>query len=719
MPLLYSVNQENISSPVNTPLLQDWSPKNSVINYLWSNAFSSQLTPQPIIMQVKDVFGNPDFAQFSEFRISRQQSVSGGNFVNQQIGISPALNLLSFTPITQIGLSYTITFNFINLNLQTLGVKRLFLYFVLEGKTAAGNWQLIENNTIEIRLNVTNDLVTFSPSVLNFQHTLNMALPSKNITINGATWSVKSRTYFVLSSLTPGVTITTETDIEGNQFYIASGTGLAVVKVTLGGFWDLVNPLEIINELQIQVIVNQAVVGVIPVNVVVALVSSLTALPQPLNFTAVKSIQEPEAMTLFVFSSNDLYTIEHSPWLIIDSSNRQALQVIPLPTQSMQAGSYDGFIKLKDTLSVPNIEVIISVKYNLDGFIVNPYLPNQKAFTLDPKFFEFSTTNPNTYFQLTANVRSFEFFTGQETNSEIKEKLPLFQQKAKINYGEFVHRVMARFSEPNQITQQYKPADFTLQLQEVSLDNGDIVREALLDNISFVAGLSYDNQNETRFLDFHDKPLKMSKKGSFIFNCLVDFNEYKLDFIKNNQSASLVSYYLGFSNGHILSKKISFAQYNPGDVVQVSLNKVGEDDENAARKTFHMLPEQRYSWEIIWENEFLLQSCLEFTGNLTVVSDFERRSASYFKNLVQILEYIEINKVSKVNINTGWILKSQIDDIESLLRSKQVWILFNNKNISLRPISKTMQNEDKERELFDYTIEFQINRNYEQETYSF
>ena len=52
------------------------------------------------------------------------------------------------------------------------------------------------------------------------------------------------------------------------------------------------------------------------------------------------------------------------------------------------------------------------------------------------------------------------------------------------------------------------------------------------------------------------------------------------------------------------------------------------------------------------------------------------------------------------------------------MRSKRAWLPLADKTIELRPLSKTMVNQDTERELIDYTIEFQINRQYNEETYS-
>ena len=77
----------------------------------------------------------------------------------------------------------------------------------------------------------------------------------------------------------------------------------------------------------------------------------------------------------------------------------------------------------------------------------------------------------------------------------------------------------------------------------------------------------------------------------------------------------------------------------------------------------------------------------------------------------------ELGKEVKLTINTGWLLKNDIDDIESLMRSKKVWFLGYNE-INLTPVTKTIINDDTERELIEFSLEFLINRKYDAETYS-
>jgi hypothetical protein len=84
---------------------------------------------------------------------------------------------------------------------------------------------------------------------------------------------------------------------------------------------------------------------------------------------------------------------------------------------------------------------------------------------------------------------------------------------------------------------------------------------------------------------------------------------------------------------------------------------------------------------------------------------------------------VAVNEDKKFKINTGWIGATDANLINDLMKSKRVWLLPSdtnpNETIQLRPIDKQMVNYDSQRELYDYSIEFIINKQYNEEVYSF
>jgi len=729
MSLVLSSSPENNNSTTSTPVFQDWAPVNG-INYFWSGGNYAPLTPGVIEFKIKDVVYNPlsvSAEVYTEFRLKAYQAYGEGNPIDWidpdsiSAGGYPT-DISSSIPLTENGVEFNFTPVIQNLELLDVGVYSFTSYFVIEGLNEIGAWSQVSAYSHTITLTIATTNVFYSPPSLSYQHTQGGTLPSKVIAVSGSSWVVVAPPHIELSSATFGVVIDTVTPEEGEPYQTAAGNGTAVINATLTDYYDGdYDESSLLTQLQI--FTGSTLAGIIPISIVVESNMTFWATPQTLNFTAIKEIQEPTPQYILYFCSEPPFTITCSPWLTaeldtidINGILTEVIKVIPMATANMEIGQYVGFVKLQDTIDSEPYLITIDVNYDLQGFIQSPYPVGNKAFTLDPLFFNFYSVYANTYFQLQAKIKWFDFFSNEFKEKTIYEKLPAFNGRAQLNYGLAIHKLMDRFAAYNENLFQYKPAEFTLFVQEILISNSSVIRSALLPTIKFVAGLSRAMVVDKALLEFNLKPARVTKKSFYFLNILVpDFN-YELRIFKNNVLHQTIR--LPYPDGKILCKKISFSTYNHGDVVRVSLNQEGDIDSEVPEKIFYVIPEGKYSNHITWEDEYLLQSALECTGALMVKPEFEFKSNLVYQNLVEILEYLETKKTGKLFINTGWIINSHIDDIESLLRSRRVWLQLGDKRISLRPITKTIVTEDTERELIEYALEFQINPSYDQETYS-
>jgi hypothetical protein len=728
-------NQQNVN--VNsTPVFDNWGPQPNYRTYYYSNNIPVTISPETLIFNIKDVIGNPDYNQYTEFRLNATKQylnnsttyswITPASFKDEAGTTSPInsgpIALTTNGTVIKYPLSL-ITMNMIMLPINSFPY--LFqIYFSIEGKTPAGEWQIISAYSYVIELFITNLFVSANPSSLNFIHYQGTTLPSHSIDFVGNDWSLVGKPYLVLSSSDSSITITTETNTLGQEYNVATGTGNGTVVVTLGVFYDdgIIDPTQLIKNLALKQ--GATFVKNIPVNIIVYNQGTLNLDPDEVNFYGVKGIQEPTPVHMTANSSEPPFTITKSPWLIafLETIEIQpgimgeVLTVVPIPTANMAVGTYTGFVSISDTISGTPSQKTSIVNYTLEGFMSSPYPSGSKAFTLDPLFFKFFTTNLDSYIQLTANFKTYDFITNVSYNQLLNEKLPLFEGKGEINYGLQVHKLMRRFSELNESYTQYKQAELILRADEVSTVDGTILRSAMLPTIYFVAGLSSSILNDKGFLDFNPKPSRVTVNSIFYLNILIPDNNQEIRGYKNGTLIGAVP--LAYTGETIVMLKVGFADYRQGDKIEFELNTVGNTSTTGPKKSFFILPIGRYSLNVFWENEFLLQSVFEFTGGIIIKSDFEVRSQRLFKNLVEVLEVIESTKVSKLNINTGWITRNDIDTIESIMRSKRVWVQLPDKRVALRPITKSMTNEDSERELIEYTIEFEINRQYNEETFS-
>jgi hypothetical protein len=372
------------------------------------------------------------------------------------------------------------------------------------------------------------------------------------------------------------------------------------------------------------------------------------------------------------------------------------------------------FAILKNNVAYSTIAFTMVVT-RLSDYLSIPYLATAKAFTKDLKFFEFSSSNADTYFQFDSTIKTCDFGTNAVHEYFIPLKIVLFNGKAKENLGQIIHRLMRKFTEVNDTLLQYKEASLQISCSEISIADETVIRSGTSAVIPFIAGLSR-GITTLGFLDFNPLANRVTKRGFAYLNILIPSGSYELRTFKNGTLVGSAA--LPASTGTVLCKKVVFSDYEKGDVIQFVIDVVGQINDTAPKKTYILYPDNNYSNMIVWENEFLVQSAIECTGTASLVPEGEFQSQTIYVDLVERLEHLSTSKEVKLYINTGWLLFSDIDTVESLMRSKRAWLIQGNDTISLRPISKKLPKKDLEEELIQYPLEFKINQSYDEETYS-
>ncbi|WP_413998738.1 hypothetical protein ACMDB5_13255 [Flavobacterium sp. W1B] len=373
------------------------------------------------------------------------------------------------------------------------------------------------------------------------------------------------------------------------------------------------------------------------------------------------------------------------------------------------------FAVLENDIPFGQIAFSVSVS-RFSDFVTIPYLSADKAFTLDPKFFEISSDKVNTYFEFNAVIKTYDFFTNALNEYFIPQKIILFKGKSKINIGQIIHRLMRNFEKPNDNFIQYNLSKLIVNCTEKSIIDETIVRSGTSPEIAFIAGLSR-GFSQFGFLDFNPKPNRVTVNSFAYLNMHVPYANYELRTFKNGNLVESLA--IAATADHVLCKKMFFNTYAQGDIIEYVLDVVGENNEMAPKKTFIVFPEGNYSNMIVWEDEFLVQKAIECTGTVSIDGEVEFQSRKKHKDFVEKLEHLSSSKEVKLLINTGWLLFTDIDTVESLMRSKRAWLIQADNTISLRPIAKKLPKKDLDQELISFPLEFTINRNYDEETYSF
>lgn len=713
----------------NLPQVQNWAPVSGKKKYYMSVGQTS-ISHTVTNIKIKDVVGVPLYNTYNAFRLVAYQQYGSNNSV-------PWIHPSSYTsygypneenapiPITTTGINYFFTPNFQNLNLLSIGDYSFTLFFRIEGETAGGVWNTIDTYSYKVSVNVASSALHYSPHVLIFNKGIGLATTTQELVIDGPPWKVSfgSHLTFVPQDL-EGLVFTNE----GYGIGSYSGQGYKKFDVGINDlYYNGIAPSStpVIESINIIALNNfsSGDLNIIDVNVFIQHPNQLSMTPTSFNFQAVKGLVEPVAQIGFL-NGLAAYSVTSPPWLIITFGNvidQLALigniTIVPIPTPNMSMGFYTGNIVFSYTdASGTQAQLIVPVTYQLDSIITDPYAGNENAFTLDNRFYEINSELPNTYFQINSEIKVYDFFNNHETIILSPDKLPLFYGRGKINFSKRIHQVMKKFSEPNDNLFQYKQALFSVELLEKSHATNAILRTFNLNAQKFVAGLSEFVTASASLLKISKEPTRVTKKSYAFVNMLLPAGNFLLLTNKNNEQVDSFSI---SSSGGVFTKKIYFSNFEPGDKISVDILNPMTDVISGAQNIYLMLPEGRYSSQIVWENVFLLQSNLEFTGGFSLKPDYEYTTQTIYKDQVEVMDIIENKKVSKFFINTGWVLKSDNITIDSLLRSKRAWLITPGEKISLRPLTKTIVQEDSERELVMYDIEFQINRSYDEKNYSF
>lgn len=720
MPIDKTTPSNNIGV-IDIPLYQNWVSQD--LNLVKSINITQAIPASSQTVNVKDVIGS--YIQYSQFRLKMAKSYSSGGiawikpFVNSLNGV-PAI--FATVPLTQNSSAVTFTIELQNENALPLGYYEFIQTFTIQALNGPGQWVDISTHQHKVKFNLVNDLALFNPKSLTYSHIIGTTLPVKEVIVNGTSWDFIGNPKFTLSSDSPNVTIQAVANSEG-PFQIANGTGIGVVKITLGSHFNsppepgtILFPLSV-DYLQVRSGIE--LVGSVAVKVRKFFREVFTLSPNTLHFVAAKNINDAAAKDL-LFECNVAYTIEASPWLettvqtvLIDGVPKQVITVLPLSSFNMEAGIYTGFVTATATINgtVQNRKTIVT--YEVSDVAQFPYDSDQLAFTLDNKFINLLTFNSGTYMQMIMTVKAFDFYTNEERLFTVNEKIGLFQGKAKVNIGKTIHQILSRDKAINDNLMQYKPAILSIAFLEKSIADDEFIREMSFNDFRFVAGLSA-NFNKFGFFKFNHLMERVTDASEKWLNFFVPSGMHKMLTYKNNSLYSEVE--LLPSDGNVMSLKVDFASFTQGDKIDFAIRN--SSSQQCSKVSFVVFPEGMHSNHITWEDEFLLKQTMECTGVYNVKAGLSFISQTKYKGLVEHLSHLDISKVSKITINTGWLMQSDVDSVESLMRSKKVWINGNGKTIFLVPISDSITSQDSQRELVDYTLEFQINPNFNEETYS-
>lgn len=734
MPITFTPPSGFIVTP-STPAFQNWE-STTPTNFIYIQTGAAVIYPAIVPVKFKDYIGTSEGIPYSSFRIKVLKFYFGATSTVDWLLASSAFfgANLSGTQLTQAlgsnGLGDTLTLSIQNLSLLNVGSHECRIVFTIEGLDASGVWNEISTYIHIINFTIYEDeQVTWAPNnfVMNFYQ--GTPRPEKVITMKGPSWSVTTPLDFIIESDDPEVTITTQTSSSGTQ-YIASGNGEREIKLKIADYWTTPPALTPGNYNRTLFVTagTSTLVGGISFTLNVLSPGNFLVNPEDLYFEAAKGGTEPLPIDVFVYAQN-VFTIVAPIWLNVIPTAESSpgifsnLNVVPIHSSNLTAGTYIGNIVLNSTVGGSPVSITIPVKYVLHEFVSVPYSDSEFNFTKDPLFLNFFTTIPDTYFDIKMNVEISDWlFQGGNSKSYLVPfKVPLYNLFQKENIGERIEKMMAKYLDVNPYaTKLYNAANISIEIQEKKYPSNEVVRETTLNTLKFLSGITPKNKNgNNAILEISNGTKRITANSFDYLNLMLSpGTEKAIQILKNG---SVLDFYPIPADYNTYKETIFFENYNlkEGDIVEV---KVYLDALNTVflSKKYEVFPEPEYSHMIIWEDDYKMMQTYEFTGKHTVKGDYSFQNFVKKQNLIEYIKNYNTKTTPKFSINTGFIPKSDIIYIDNIIRAKRVWIYISDDElVELNNETKSLIYDDVDRELNLFDLDFTINKKYNEENHSF
>lgn len=450
---------------------------------------------------------------------------------------------------------------------------------------------------------------------------------------------------------------------------------------------------------------------------------------EALEFFSIKGVRDDVEQTLEITSSQD-YTVTHPFFLQaspLDGSSYNVHSVKPIAANNLVAGDYQGVILFESADASLEVPVSLKVVESIDA----AFNPNTLNFTDDTEDFTNIYSNSlDDRASLNLSITSYDH-KGFPSLSAHPFKLAFFNSKVGIHLGEIIARRFYKLKELSEIGYRHydldnespqlfeilkygKPTELDIQLDIERRRDLSIKETKVVNDIKYIKGRKpMAFQNDYGILKYEPVPIRVTRKSQMIFNFVRKLLDHDIIIKRNDVTYKTVTHSPGYNL--LFGMRMFFTDFNPGDVIDIKLVK--NANEYFVQQYF-VFPDQNNSYHLAYQTEHNVLETFECTGGLRFNTGYENITSITYAKLVEYLENLDSSKEQSLVINTGWILKSNQIIVDAIIRSKRVWFLNKNKEISLTPITKKIVNEDSEQELYEYELEFKINLENDSEVYT-
>lgn len=657
-------------------------------------------------------YGDLDmYGHYDNFRLS--YTITGDDFI-QVVGLDIE------DPITTASKEFQISYY--NFSLKTDGkYQSKISLFVLADNEETGRVDVLEQQEILIDMDVDTMDLAISQTEVFVQHTKD-AMPSWVLNLDVTCSDV----WELLNGDMQNNSALLINDSSDQHMYFSGDQTIAL------SFSPDVNELEI-GYHQLKVYFYQpSLVAELTIHLVVSEDAYLSITPDRLDFEAIRYYQEADWKSVVVYSQDAIQGYTAPAWCEVGEVTIQGfdefvrIDVKPILSHNLLPGTYTGNL----VIEIDSENHFIPIEHVVHGVYDSTY-DKEVHFTLDNDILKlFSQSLENTYVELIGEIKIYQFDGSQKTATR-KWQLAFLNNVAEINLGreldDYLYLLDApKFSGPK-LSYMYKPMSIKLTAREIRYEDEQMVQINRLPFQYYLRGRKPITGKKS-FMLWHNlkEPVRVTPNSLISINVFKGYG-FPMDLqIKRNGELFETILYDGsqdFAQPIFMGvtydlKKIE--NLYPGEVLSFAYN--------GNQRDYIVIPEQPNSITIGWVNQFELMDTFEFTGAHELPIEYNSSTSKNYIDWNEVLRKIDSSKSQKLILNTGWIFKTNTRIIDEIIDSKKAfWILnsgfftlqqLDGENyVSLVPISKKLSGVDSKKNLYQYEVEFQINRKYEDAVY--
>ena len=420
------------------------------------------------------------------------------------------------------------------------------------------------------------------------------------------------------------------------------------------------------------------------VNVVVIATEDITVDPGSFAFTLRKGLNETKSAVMSLINpSNKAFTIQAPVWMTLSQDSGSSSAEITMTTLN------------SEVLDVANYQANVIISYDSKTLIVPVSLSVLAFSVLQTSQYNFCLDNIILdVFKFYDNARFVRITVEMQISSENGEEtatgnyiIPYFDDRVTTDLGKKIQNYYPIFNVSlfdfiggynNQLV--YKPILTQIKIEEVDI-NYAVLHTSTITNVKFFAG---------------HKPA--------LFPLFTNFGMRR----KYKSSLHFFSYFTGLISPDDFSGAPTAD--NPAGDFEVQAVALQESEvsypelKNRLGLDFLNFPDVEKKTVLQWLNNNLVPEWFVFSGDYKITTDFEH---AYDNVMINGRKYNSVD-LSKLTINTGFILKEEKKLIKEIVRSLISFVKVEGEVYNCISITQKLIDADSTEDLISYDLEFLI-----------